>query len=184
MTGRVLSRRRFLSISACTILTGAMPRICSAFLCLDKSSERLLSFYNTHTEESLVVEYMRDGAYVSGALNDINTIMRDHRTGDIRPISPRLLDVLFGLSRSLETRHPFHIISGYRSPSTNRLLRKKDDDVAKRSFHTLGKAADVFLPDCSLCQLQKAALRLRAGGVGYYPRSNFIHIDVGPIRCW
>jgi uncharacterized protein YcbK (DUF882 family) len=145
-----------------------------------------LSLYNTHTGESLGITYAADGAYIPEALEAIDHIMRDHRTGDVKPIDPNLLDVLYAIAKKigLTPRHPFHIVSGYRSPETNALLRKRSRQVAKNSYHMKGQAVDFRVPRLRLSHLRKAAVSLRVGGVGYYPRSHFLHVDVGEFRCW
>ena len=146
--------------------------------------ERTLWFYNTHTKETLKTVYRIDGEYVPTALERINYILRDHRTNEIKPIDTRLLDLLFEISQRVEAREPFHIISGYRSPQSNQMLRKNGNGVAKKSLHLQGKAVDVRLPGCSLPVLRDTAMELQGGGVGYYPRSDFIHVDVGRVRYW
>jgi len=118
------------------------------------------------------------------SLSEINNIMRDHRSGKIEKIDTELLDTLYLLSQRLKTRSPFHIISAYRSPETNDMLRHNSSGVAKKSMHIYGKAVDVRLPGSNLEELRDAALQLRRGGVGYYPGSDFVHIDVGRYRYW
>lgn len=147
-------------------------------------SRRTLSFYNTHTGERLSVCYCQKGAYCPDALKQINHILRDHRTGDVQVIDRRLLDLLYIVSQRLAPGMPFHIISGYRSPKTNAQLRKRSSGVAKRSFHTLGRAIDIRLPGCDTGRLRKACLSLKLGGVGYYPKSDFVHVDTGAFRTW
>lgn len=148
------------------------------------SIERSLSFYNLHTGEELTTTYWRKGKYSEAALADINYILRDYRTGDIKKIDSTLLDLLFALSNKVGANEPFHIISGYRSPKTNAMLAKRSVGVAKHSQHILGKAVDIRLPECGLDCLHKAAIELRGGGVGYYHASDFIHVDVGRVRYW
>jgi uncharacterized protein YcbK (DUF882 family) len=110
--------------------------------------------------------------------------MRDHRTGDVKSIDTKLLDILYTLARRLGQPDPFHIISGYRSQATNARLRKKSRGVARRSFHTQGKAIDIRIPSFETNVLCAEAINLNAGGVGYYAESDFIHLDCGPIRNW
>lgn len=179
-----LSRRRFLSLGAVTLLSGMMPNLCFAVPKNTKSLQRYLSFYNTHTRESLSTVYWLDGSYLPSALDDINCIFRDHRSGEVKPINTRLLDLLYALKLKLGTKQSFHIISGYRSAKTNALLRKKNRGIAKNSFHITGKAVDIYVPGYPLRKMRRAAMALRAGGVGYYPRSEFLHVDVGPVRYW
>ena len=145
---------------------------------------RALSFYNTHTGERLSVCYYEKGAYCAEALDRINHILRDHRTGDVQAMDRRLFDLLYTVSQRLAPGIPFHIISGYRSPTTNEKLRKKSGGVAKFSFHMLGRAIDIRLPGCNTRKLRKACLDMKLGGVGYYPKSDFVHVDTGAFRTW
>lgn len=160
-----------------------VPTIGWAALHPDRT-RRTLSFYNTHTEERLSVCYFKGGAYSSRAMKKINHILRDHRTGSIRAIDPRLMDLLFDVNQRLGCSSPFHIICGYRSPKTNAQLRRKSSGVARHSYHMQGRAIDIRLPDCNTSRLHKACLKLQAGGVGYYPRSDFVHVDTGAFRTW
>lgn len=175
------SRRSFLSLCAGIAVSLAMP---SAYAKQLKVKERSLAFHNLHTGESWARAYWIQGRYLKDSLNEVNYLLRDHRTGDIYPINRRLLDLLYLLKLTIGTHQPFHIISGYRSPKTNAFLRKTRSGVAEKSLHMEGKAIDIRLPSYDLSQLQHAALSLRAGGVGYYPVYNFIHVDVGSIRSW
>ena len=146
---------------------------------------RQLAFLNQHTGEHLTAEYWVKGHYLSDALRAINKLFRDHRTGAVHRIDPRLLDTVFALKRRVGAQGPFHVVSGYRSPETNNALIESDHyGVARHSYHIKGMAVDLYLPGHSLSRLHKAALSLRAGGVGYYPDNGFIHIDVGPVRRW
>jgi uncharacterized protein YcbK (DUF882 family) len=117
-------------------------------------------------------------------LAEIDHILRDHRTGEVRPIDTELLDLAHALGESLGAPGPFHVISGYRSPKTNALLRASGNGVASKSLHLQGKALDIRLPGCDLRRLRRAAVDLKGGGVGHYPGPNFIHIDVGRVRYW
>ena len=151
---------------------------------LSNLTERSLSFYNLHTTESLKTVYWHRGDYVPSALDEINRVLRDHRTDETHEIDPRLLDLLCDLRLRLDTRETFQIISGYRSPATNAMLHANSDGVATRSLHMDGKAIDVRIPGRALSLLRKTALSIKAGGVGYYPSSNFVHVDVGRVRSW
>lgn len=145
--------------------------------------EKSLSFYNPHTGEWLKkCVFWGDGQWEMEGLSKINRLFRDHRSGHIHPIDPLLLIGLFNIQKKLETNSPFHLISGYRSPSTNRLLCKVSHGVAFKSQHLLGKAADVYIEGCDLRWIQKAALSLHFGGVGRYHR--FVHLDTGKVRKW
>ncbi len=179
-----LSRRGFITLGLLTALSSTIPY--EAFGAVQRfiTPERCLSFYNTHTGEQLHTTYWCKGKYVPEALSGINHILRDHRTGDIKKIDKSLLDLLYVLRGQLNTQEPFHIISGYRSPKTNRLLRKHSSGVARNSLHTTGKAVDIRLPGRQLEDLLSAAVDLRKGGVGYYPDSDFVHVDVGRVRYW
>lgn len=146
--------------------------------------ERVLSFENLHTGEKLKTVYWAHGNYIHSNLADINHILRDHRTDDVKAIDPRLLDLLHELRLSVDSHKPFAIISGYRSPKTNAKLRTNSNGVAKRSMHLEGKAIDIRIPGQNLSNLRRAALSLRGGGVGYYPKSGFIHMDTGRVRSW
>lgn len=147
-------------------------------------SPRMLSFYNTHTKEALDVCYFKNGHYDQKALEQINFILRDHRTGDIRSIDRELLDLLTTVAAQTNTKSPFHIISGYRSPVTNAMLRNISAGVAKKSLHMVGKAIDIRLPHYDTRVLRNVCIQLKSGGVGYYSRSNFVHIDTGRVRTW
>jgi uncharacterized protein YcbK (DUF882 family) len=145
---------------------------------------RRLAFDNLHTGESLDVVYFENGAYVSDALSKVNQVLRDFRTGEVHMIEPRLLDLLTALYRSLETKASFGVISGYRSPQTNALLHEQSSQVASGSLHMQGQAIDIRIPGVDSATVRDAALRLAVGGVGYYPTSDFVHVDVGRVRRW
>jgi len=146
--------------------------------------ERKLSFHNTHTGENTSAVYWAEGDYLPDGKQAIDEILRDHRTDEIYPIDTDLLDLLYLLRAEVQGSRAFETISGYRSPATNAALRKNSAGVAKRSYHMQGKAIDIRLPGCDLKSLHQAALVMKGGGVGYYPGSNFIHVDVGPYRSW
>jgi uncharacterized protein YcbK (DUF882 family) len=179
-----LTRRGFIKLGAFALLSGISTSPCFAAVRGCLSNERALAFYNTHTEEALEKTYWLDGDYLPDALSDINHIMRDHRTEEIKPIDPRLLDFLHLIKKRLKSDEPFHIISGYRSPETNAFLRSRSNGVARKSYHLYGQAADIRLPGCRLSLLRRAAIGLKRGGVGFYEDSNFVHVDIGRVRCW
>lgn len=176
-------RRGFLMAGAALLTAGMAGRAWSALPPLDMP-ERALAFYNTHTGEQLKAVYWADGVYQPDGLADIYRVLRDHRTGDVHPMDSRLLDLLHRLSTTLDANQPFHVISGYRSPATNARLAANSDGVAKRSLHMQGLAIDIRLPGRELADLRRAALALQGGGVGYYPGSNFVHVDIGRVRSW
>jgi len=149
-----------------------------------KTPSKELALYNAHTGEDLDVCYFSKGQYRTSALRHINYILRDHRTDEIKPIDRNLLDILSAIRKKLRLKEPFHVISGYRSPSTNAMLRRKSSRVAKNSLHCEAKAVDITIPGVPLRTLRQIAISLQRGGVGYYPRSNFIHVDTGPVRTW
>ena len=151
---------------------------------LTDSDFRCVSLQNLHTGESMDGVYWEEGGYVPDVLDAVNLHLRDFRTGDVHPIDPRLLDLLDAVSDRTGTKSPFHVISGYRSAQTNAMLHERSAEVAKKSLHVQGMAIDIRLPDVDLDHLHAAALSLGRGGVGYYPESNFVHIDVGPVRTW
>jgi uncharacterized protein YcbK (DUF882 family) len=178
-----LSRRDFLTSLTGVAVALAAPggAIASAALPV---RDRELSFYNTHTGEQLAATFWSDGKYLDDGIEAISWLLRDHRAGVAGPMDPELLNLLYQLQTSVDQKGQFHVISGYRSPKTNEMLAKRSAAVAKRSYHMQGKAIDVRLPGFDTQQLRKAALNLKAGGVGYYSKSDFVHLDVGRVRYW
>jgi len=148
------------------------------------TGERKLKLRNLHTGEHLRATYWEDGKYIPETMRDVAHFLRDHRTGDKHRIDAGLMDILHDLQLRIGNRKEFHIISGYRSPKTNRLLSSRSGGVARRSLHMRGRAIDIRLPGTNLSNLRKAALSMRAGGVGYYPQANFLHVDTGRFRTW
>ena len=146
--------------------------------------ERALRLYNTHTGESLRSIFWAEGQFVPDALKDINKLLRDHRSNTIAEMDPKLLTLLNRVSDKFGSSDVLHVISGYRSPETNRKLAAASGGVARHSMHLEGKAIDIRLPGRDLEQLHKAALAVRGGGVGYYPKSQFVHMDTGRVRTW
>lgn len=176
-----MTRRAVLGAAvAGTVATMATP----ALAALTEGRARKLAFYNLHTGERLAATYWADGGYVPDELGAINHLLRDFRTGDVHVIDPKLLDLLYALDRRLGSSQPFHVISGYRSPRTNAMLHAKSSGVAVHSLHMVGKAIDIRVPGRPLTELRTAALALRRGGVGYYPKSDFVHVDTGRVRHW
>ena len=182
-----LHRRAFIGFGAAAAAAALSPLRAHAATPAKKAAVRSLSFFNTHTGERLKSTYCCDGKYEPAALNEINHILRDWRVDQVKPIDPRLLDLLHELSGTLETDSPFHLISGDRSPVTNATLRTKGGShtgVATQSLHMVGKAIDIRVPGVKLDHLRGAARSLKLGGVGYYPSSNFVHVDTGRVRFW
>jgi uncharacterized protein YcbK (DUF882 family) len=150
----------------------------------DSSSSRSVSFVHTHTGEKLTAVYWKDGAYQSEILQQVNHVLRDFRTNEVHTIDPALLDVLFDLRTKVGSERAFHVISAYRSPGTNEMLRRSSNGVAEHSMHLLGKAIDVRLESFPTARLAEVARSLRRGGVGYYRASDFVHVDTGRVRYW
>jgi uncharacterized protein YcbK (DUF882 family) len=189
-TPNAINRRGFLAygaVAAAAALTPLRTSAAPAAAAARKAPVRTLSFLHTHTGERLKATYCCDGKYDPEALKAVNLLLRDFRVNEIREIDPALLDLLHELSGTLESDQPFHVISGYRSPATNQLLRERGGShsgVASSSLHMVGKAIDIRLPGVKLDNLRAAARSLKLGGVGYYPSSNFVHVDTGRTRYW
>lgn len=178
-----LNRRGFLKAGAAVLAAGLSGKV---FAAIPGAAvpERKLAFYNTHTGEQLKAVYWADGAYQADGLAEIYRLLRDHRSGEVSPIDTKLLDLLHTLSASLDTEAQFQVISGYRSPTTNAKLAERSGGVAKHSLHMEGLAIDIRVPGRDLSDVRRAAIALGGGGVGYYPSSNFVHVDVGRVRTW
>ena len=162
---------------------------CAAVLaaCLTANAsqdEKTLKFFHTHTGESIEVCYYRDGAYDARSLNELNRFLADFRTGQSIEMDPRVFDVLYSIKSAAGSKGTFEVISAYRSPETNEMLRAKSLGVAKKSQHLLGNAMDVRLTDVDTRVLRDIAKSLEMGGVGYYRKSKLGHIDVGRVRYW
>lgn len=172
---------RFRNAAGCAaLLLGlALP---SAFGYVDDA--RRLHFHHTHTGESLQVTYYRDGAYQEDALEALDRFLADWRTGEGRKIDRQLFDILWNIQESTPNNGVYEIISAYRSPATNAMLRERSSGVARNSQHLHGKAIDVRLRGLDTRHLRDTALQLRQGGVGYYARSDFVHVDTGRVRSW
>ena len=182
--GYPLKRRTFLKFGAVAAVAAVLPRYALGSIRQGAEAEKCLAFYNTHTGEKLKAVYWIEGDYVADSLHEINYVLRDPRNNEVHDIDTRLLDLLFATGQGIDTSQPFHVISGYRSAETNAFLRAHSTGVAENSLHLVGKAIDIRSPGRELRHLQKAATALRGGGVGYYPRSDFIHVDIGRVRYW
>lgn len=169
------ARRRFIAALGCLPLASPSVRAASA---------RTLRLDHLHTGEKLEIEYFSGGNYVGDALASVNHFLRDFRTGDVHDIDAGLLDLLHSLTALTGTSRPFQVISGYRSPQTNAQLRQRSEGVAAGSLHMKGQAIDIRLADIPLRTLRSAALSVGRGGVGYYPASDFVHVDTGRVRAW
>ncbi len=161
------------------------PEVSSKQPASQPGKEHLLLLYNTHTGERINIVYRRGELYVADALAKLDYFLRDHRTGDVRHFDPRLYDILSDLAASVgRPGAEIDIICGYRTSSTNESLRAHTTGVAKNSLHIQAEAIDLRMPGIDTLKLRKAALALRRGGVGYYPHSDFIHVDTGRVRQW
>lgn len=182
----ILNRRRFLKATA----LGAAILMAPFSLTLNADAKtpatRRIALYNTQTDEFLDTAYWADGRYLPDAVTQLNYIMRDHHVNQTRAMDPRLFDCLHAISTALKLKpgRPFHIISAYRSPKTNAKLRRRNRRVAKNSYHVQGQAVDIRIPGYKTSTLRRTAMRVKMGGVGYYRRSRFVHVDVGSIRYW
>ena len=177
-----ISRRRLLVGSACLVAASLLPTTAHASR---TAPARMLRFYNPNTGERASACYWENGRYIHDGLQEFSWLFRDHRAGDLQiPIDAKLFDQLFELQRKLGVQKEIHVVCGYRSAQTNASLRRSSRGVAKMSLHMSGQAVDLRIPGVELNRVRRAALAMNAGGVGYYPRSNFVHVDTGPKRHW
>lgn len=176
-------RRRLLALGSAALGVAAVLPI-PAFATLSTPKPRILRLNNLNTGESLKVEFFDGRNYIQEELARLNHFFRDYRANKTRAIDPKLFDQLYRLQGLLGTQKSVQLISGYRSIDTNTEMRSQSRGVAKHSYHTKGQAMDFHIEGIALSQVRKAALAMRAGGVGYYPRNNFVHIDTGPVRHW
>ena len=177
----MVTRRDFLGCSAAAFASLMAPRV---FARPQHQGEKILAFYNIHTGEKLKGTFWAEGQYLPDELAAINRVMRDHRSGELTHMDLQLLDMLYDLHITFGKPNYYEIISAYRSPASNQHLHKTSSGVARKSLHMRGKAIDMRLPGVELKHLRQAALKMQVGGVGYYPDSNFIHIDTGRPRFW
>ena len=178
------ARRHFLRHAARLAAAGALPALATAARA-SVPGARGLAMVHTHTGEHINLVYAIDGQYDAAALSSLNRFLRDHYTGDIGTIDPQVFDQLYRVQREFGGGRAFEVISGYRCPATNDQLRQtRGGGVAKHSLHMEGRAIDVRLPGVPLADLRDAARSLRAGGVGFYPHEQFVHLDTGRLRTW
>jgi len=178
-----MQRRRFLQVGLAA--TGVSLLNPSQAFAICKVPAKTLQVYNMHTGEKIKATFWEHGQYVPQALAEINKILRDHRNGQVHTIDPKLLHTLYDTKVLLEaTDKPVQIISGYRSPASNAMLAAHSGGVAKHSLHMQGMATDIRIEGVGVEHIRKAGLALRRGGVGYYPVSNFVHLDTGAVRTW
>jgi len=179
------TRRDFLKFATGSALTAlASPVIARPALPEQVEGERVLQLQSIHTGEKVSATYWADGHYITEEIAALDRVLRDHRRNEVHTMDHKLYDLIYSLQQQVDKQGAYQIISGYRSPATNAKLRSASGGVAKRSLHMQGRALDIRLPGIELKHLRKAALSLRAGGVGYYPNSNFIHVDTGRPRFW
>jgi uncharacterized protein YcbK (DUF882 family) len=184
-----LSRRQFVTAAAAGVAAFATITLLPDFALAATTAgalpaTRSLAFRSLHTGEEVQATYLRDGRLQAEGLQVLNHVLRDWRSGEVWGIDPQLFDLLYSLHKGMDSKQPFDLISGYRSPKTNAQLASNSNGVAKRSLHMQGKATDICLPERDLRALHKAALALNAGGVGLYSKSGFIHVDTGRVRHW
>jgi uncharacterized protein YcbK (DUF882 family) len=183
MGGRLTRRAALRSLALGGAGAFALVAAARPALALGTASRRIV-LHNTHTLESLSVDYCRDGSYCGPALAAVNQVLRDHRTGAVHAIDPALLDVLHAAAARCGRDAEFEVISGYRSPESNAAMHARSHGVAAQSLHMEGRAIDVRLVGCDLARLRNAGLALGRGGVGYYRGPEFVHLDTGRVRSW
>lgn len=188
------NRRQFLKTMGCGLTAGAglltLPKPALAMVpkpgkkpFIPPRDQRLF-LHNIHTDETLDIVFWSRGHYLPGAMKQLDYFLRDFRTGEIKKIDPKLLSSVSKMYEILGTEKPLEVVSGYRSPKTNAWLRRSSGGVSKNSYHMKGMAVDVNLPGFRTSYLRNVAKSLKVGGVGYYPKSYFIHMDTGPVRYW
>lgn len=182
-----IGRRGFLTFAAAALTTFAAPALVTgshAQAAPLAGGVRRIALHNINTNEHFDGVYWADGAYKADALKRLDVLLRDHRAKQVCRFDPRLFDTLARVHQTLGSDEPFRVVCGYRSRRTNAMARRRSRGVAKESYHTRGMAVDVMLPNVNLKSIAQVAMNMEAGGVGYYPRSGFVHIDVGPVRTW
>lgn len=185
-----VSRRKFLGFGALvagTVAVSSVAKPASAAI-FSRGTQfdgaRKISFRNTHTGETFSGVYRVGDKYLPDAFDRINIVLRDFRSNELFPIDPRVMDIIFSVHQMTQKPEPYEILSGYRCPKTNAGLRSASEGVAKNSLHMTGQAIDLRLPGFSTKQVRNLAISLKAGGVGYYPKSDFVHMDTGDVRTW
>lgn len=179
-----LDRRRFLKWAASALFTSFFTSPALAAIPPLPCKSQVLSFYHIHTREVLETCYRKNGKLDPHALQQIDHIMRDHRTGEVKPVDFQLLDLLHRIVTNITPDSPINIISGYRSPKTNATLRKLSTGVDRKSLHMQGRAIDIRIPGYPSNAIRDLAIGLKTGGVGYYRKSDFVHLDTGRVRTW
>jgi uncharacterized protein YcbK (DUF882 family) len=181
-----MNRRKVLRLAGCALLAAGTASLVapSALATTPAQGARALALLNTHTGDRFSAAYWEQGNYIPDAMAAIKHVMRDYRNNEVHDIDPRLLDELSRLNGLVGAAAPYQIISGYRSPATNAMLHANSEGVASHSLHMEGKAIDIRMAGVELPRLHDAALSMQSGGVGFYPASDFIHVDTGRVRRW
>ncbi len=178
-------RRNFMKLGLVGVLGATLPFATTKAVFASNNSEAWkIAFRNVHTGESFSGVYRVGDKYLPEAFERMNYVLRDFRTAEVFPMDPHIIDMLSIIHRKVDINSPYEILSGYRSPKTNSMLGGKKRGVAKNSFHMYGQAIDIRIPSYSTRKIHNVAKSIKAGGVGYYPRSNFVHIDTGTVRSW
>jgi uncharacterized protein YcbK (DUF882 family) len=180
----LLTRRSLLGMAAGLVLLSPFGSLRAQSVLQDVAASRSLNFLHTHTSETLSLNYWCDGSFQSQCLAPLNNFLRDFRTNEVASMDAGLLDILYELQVLADREATFEVISAYRSPQTNALLRKSSSEVAQKSLHMEGKALDIRISGFSTKRLQQLALANQRGGVGFYAKSDFLHVDTGRIRSW
>jgi len=184
MTPTAFSRRALVRAFAAAAVAAAPVMANAAGFLRGAGDIRRVRMHNGRAGENIEMIYWIEGEYIAPALEEIDHFMRDWRTGERHRIDPRAIDIMAASHNLLETSEPYTLLSGYRSPATNAMLRARSAGVARNSLHMRGEAADLRLASRSINQIYDAARACNAGGVGRYGRSNFVHMDCGPVRTW
>ncbi len=180
-----VQRRNFLKFGLAGVVASMVPMISAGTAeASNNYATWKIAFRHSHTGESFSGVYRVGNKYLPEAFERLSYVMRDFRTNEVFPMDPRAIDILSVIHRKIGAMDPFETLSGYRSPKTNSMLRHETSGVASNSFHMYGQAVDVRIPGYSTDKIRKIALSLKAGGVGYYPRSDFVHVDTGKVRTW
>jgi len=177
-----IGRRAFLRTGSGALLAtagGIVPA-----MAFSPAAPRTIALRNLHTDDRLKLDYWTNGSYQPAALAQLNHVLRDWRNNEVHPINPKLFDLLHTLQANLGSEAEIEVISGYRSPVTNAAMHERSNGVASKSLHMQGMAMDIRIPGQALDKLHDQALKMAWGGVGYYPTSNFVHVDVGRVRKW
>lgn len=179
-----IDRRGVLQMGLAGLLGTIVPLSLTSTSAQAASGSWHLNIRHAHTGETFSGVYRVGNKYLPEAFERLNYVLRDFRTNEVFPMDPRVVDIICQVQRNAGSRERLNILSGYRSPKTNAMLRSNSSGVAKNSYHMYGQAIDIRIPGYNTEKLRKVALNLKAGGVGYYPRSGFVHVDTGDVRSW